>query len=130
PFLVPRREGEASLREWEQKSAAGIEAGERSRQAALAKLAEPLRDLAERVAREGKDGNLTLGKIRVLDYKVDVIIYLRDTSAATMKALQGLGFIQSGESKAIRLVIGRIDVRKLEQLARLESVLRVSPLLG
>ncbi|HVF10022.1 MAG TPA: hypothetical protein VNA16_04420, partial [Abditibacteriaceae bacterium] len=92
-----------------------------------AKLAEPLRDLAAKVEKEGKDGNLTVGKLRLIKYKVDVMIYLRDTSDKTLAALKQLGFAQTGESKAIRLLIGALDVRKLEELAKLEAVIRVTP---
>ena len=112
-----------------------------------AKLAKPLRGLAEQVEKKGKDGNLILhdpihphltkrgqwgvvkdGKLRVIDYRVDVMIYLRDTSPSTIAALKKLGFVQTGESKAIKLLIGTIDVRKLEKLAKLEAVIRVSPI--
>lgn len=61
------------------------------------------------------------------DHKVDVMIYLRDTSEKTLEALRKLGFAQTGESKAIRLLIGTIDIRKLEDLAALDAVLRITP---
>ena len=93
----------------------------------LAKLHESLRDLAERVAKEGKDGTLAAGPVAVTAYKVDVMVYLSDTSAATRAALKKLGFEQSAESNAVRLVIGTIDVRKLAELAKLEAVLSVKP---
>jgi Ca-activated chloride channel family protein len=100
------------------------------RQSALAKLAEPLRELPQQVTTNGKEGNLSIGTLRVVDYKVDVMISLRDTSAATLTALQQLGFVQTGQSTAVRLVIGTIDVRQLEQLAQLEAVLLVTPVAG
>ena len=93
-------------------------------------LAESLRDLAEKVAKEGKEGNLTVGKLRVIDYKVDVMIQLRDTSAKTLEELKKLGFMRTGESKTVRLLIGTIDVRQLEALAKLEAVLRITPVVG
>jgi Ca-activated chloride channel family protein len=91
------------------------------------KLAEPLRDLAAKVAKDGKDGNLAAGKIVVTNYRVDVIVLLEDTSEKTLAALQALGFEQVGESKAVSLLIGSIDVRKLEELAKLEAVIRIRP---
>jgi Ca-activated chloride channel family protein len=94
---------------------------------ARSKLAEPLRDLAQKVEKEGKNGNLTAGKLRVTNYKVDVMIYLRDTSDATLESLKKLGFVQTGESKAIRLLIGTLDVRKLEELSKLDAVIRITP---
>ncbi len=56
------------------------------------------------------------------------MIYIRDTSPSTISALKELGFVQTGESKAIKLLIGTIDVRKLENLAQLEAVIRVTPI--
>jgi Ca-activated chloride channel family protein len=97
------------------------------RPAPQAKLAEALRGLATKVHTQGKDGTLTVGTLRVIDYKVDIMIYLRDTSPKTLEALRRLGFVQSGESKAIRLLIGSLDVRQLDQLAELASVMRVTP---
>jgi Ca-activated chloride channel family protein len=94
------------------------------------KLAEPLQDLQQKVAQEGRDGNLTLGKLRVIDHRVDVMVYLADASAQTLEALKQLGFVQAGESKATRLLIGSIDVRRLAELAKLDAVTRVTPVLG
>jgi Ca-activated chloride channel family protein len=94
------------------------------------KLAEPLRGLDVQVAKAGKDGNLTVGKLRVVDYKVDVMVYLRDTSSQTIEALRKLGFVQTGESKAVQLRIGRIDVRRLAELAKLDAVIRVTPVVA
>jgi len=91
------------------------------------KLAEALRGLAEKVEKDGTDGTLTIGKLRVIDWKVDVIIFLRDASDETLEALKELGFVQTGESKAVKLLIGTIDVHKLEDLAKLGAVLRVKP---
>jgi hypothetical protein len=91
------------------------------------KLAELLRGLAEKVEKEGTDGNLTVGKLRVIGWNVDVMIFLADTSDETLAALKELGFVQTGESKAVKLLIGTIDIRKLEDLARLDAVLRIKP---
>jgi Ca-activated chloride channel family protein len=95
-----------------------------------AKLAEPLHGLDEQVAKLGKDGSLTLGKLRVIDHRVDVIIYLRDTSPQTIDALKQLGFVQTGESKTARLLIGSIDVRRLAALAKLDAVIRIAPVVA
>ena len=92
-----------------------------------AKLEESLRGLDKQVAKAGKGGHVTVGKLRVVDYHVDVMVYLRDTSPQTIDALKQLGFVQSGESKAIRLLIGSIDVRRLAELAKLDAVIRITP---
>ena len=96
----------------------------------LAKLAEPLRALDERVADLGKGGNLTVGKLRVIDHRVDVMVHLRDTSPQTIDGLKQLGFVRTGESKAARLLIGSIDVRRLAALARRDAVIRVAPVVA
>jgi Ca-activated chloride channel homolog len=95
-----------------------------------AKLAEPLRDLDVQVDKVGKDGHLTVGKLRVVDYYVDVMVYLRDTSPQTIEALMQLGFVQNGESKTVQLRLGRIDVRKLAELAKLDAVIRITPVVA
>jgi Ca-activated chloride channel homolog len=94
------------------------------------KLAEPLRGLDEWVTKEGKDGNLTVGKLRVVDHNVDVMVYLRDTSPQTIDALKQLGFVQTGESKTTRLLIGSIDVRRLAELTKLDAVIRIAPVVA
>lgn len=91
------------------------------------KLAESLRDLAAKVEKEGKDGVLTVGKLQVTNHRVDIMIYLDNLSDETRKALADLGFEQQAESRTANLLIGSLDVRKLEDLAKLESVLRVRP---
>jgi hypothetical protein len=94
------------------------------------KLAEPLRGLDEQVAKAGQDGNLTVGKVRVVKHHVDVMVYLADVSPQTLAALKQLGFAQTGESKAARLLVGSIDVRKLAELAKLDAVIRITPVVA
>jgi len=94
---------------------------------ATSRLAEPLRGLAEKVQKEGKDGTLATGGIKVVGWRVDVMVFLRDLSEKTLAGLKELGFVQTGESKAARVLIGSIDVRKLEELAKLEAVVLVRP---
>ena len=81
----------------------------------------------KRVAKSGRDGQLTVGKVRVIDHRVDVMVYLRDTSPQTVEAMRRLGFVQTGASNAARLLIGSIDVRRLADLAKLDVVIRVTP---
>jgi Ca-activated chloride channel family protein len=109
----PKREG---------KDGAGDPVG-----AALSKLAEPLRGLDEQVAKGGKDGNLTVGNLRVIDHQIDVMVYLQDTSPPVVEALRRLGFVSTAEGKVARLLIGKIDVRQLAALAALDAVVRVTP---
>ena len=92
------------------------------------KLAEPLRELAAKVEKEGTDGNLTVGKLKITDYRVDVMIFLSDTSDETLAALEKLGFKRTGESKTVAMLTGAVDVRKLEELAKLDAVIRIEPI--
>ena len=99
-------------------------------QIANLKLAEPLRNLAQTTQEKGQDGNLTIGKLKVINYRVDVMILLRDASDEVRGALKKLGFEQTNESKSVSLLVGTIDVRKLVELATLDAVIRVSPVTG
>lgn len=90
------------------------------------KLSGPLAGLAEKVEKDGRDGDLTVGSIRVTKYQVDVMVYLRDVSDATRTELEKLGFTLTAESNAARLLIGTIDVRKLLDLAKLDVVIRIT----
>jgi hypothetical protein len=91
------------------------------------KLAGSLRDLADKVEKEGKDGSLSVDGLKVVNYKLDVMIFLRDLSDETVKALEDLGFVKAGESKTVKMLVGTIDVRKLEELAKLDAVVAVKP---
>ena len=88
------------------------------------KLSAALVGLAEKVDKEGQNGNLVIGELKIMDYKVDVMIFLSDLSDATLKTLTDLGFVQSGESKAVKMLTGTIDVHKLEDLVKLDAVIR------
>ncbi len=91
------------------------------------KLTPALRNLAAAVVKDGREGTLTVGAIKVLAYRVDVMITYRELTEAAQKSLDELGFKKTAESKTTRLLIGSIDVRKLEDLAKLNAVLRVEP---
>ncbi|HMQ15426.1 MAG TPA: hypothetical protein PKC49_05570, partial [Phycisphaerae bacterium] len=91
------------------------------------KLAAALRGLAARVEKDGRDGNLAIDKLRVLNWRVDVLVSLQATDAATLEALKALGFEPSAESKTVRLLVGSIDVRRLDELAKLDAVVAVRP---
>jgi Ca-activated chloride channel family protein len=99
-------------------------------QTPASRLDEVLRDLAAKVEKDGQEGNLTLGKLKVTAWRVDVMIYLSDNSEKTLAALTELSFKQTGESKAVKLVVGTIDVRQLMKLVELEAVIRVRPVVA
>jgi hypothetical protein len=95
-----------------------------------AKLDPALVGLAAKVAKDGKDGTLKVGDLAVTGHQLDVILTLSDTSKETLEALKKLGFSETGASKAGKMLFGSIDVRKLEELAKLPVVLRVRPMAG
>ena len=100
----------------------------RVRQAAE-KLAPPLVGLEQQVQKDGTNGSLTLDTLRVVDYMVDVMIYLRDTSAETLAALQQLGFIAAAESKTVPCSSGASTCATCSNLVQLDAV-RVTPVTG
>ncbi len=119
-------------------------------QKALRKLAPPLRDLVARVEKDGKEGTLRVelaqpggappesvksapaagakpSVLLVSKWRVDVMLFVTNVSAETLAKLKELGFEQSGEAKGARVLIGSIDVRKLEALSKLDEVSAVRP---
>ncbi len=91
------------------------------------KLAPELRGLAEKVAKQGTDGNLTVGKIEVRDGRVEIRVRLTDLSDEVFEKLKELGFKELARAKSVNLVIGTIDVDQLEALSKLDVVRRVDP---
>ena len=92
-----------------------------------AKLAPEIRGLAEKVAKDGTDGNLTLGKIEVRQGRVEVCVLLAEVSDEVLAKLEKLGFKELARAKAVKMLIGTIHVDKLEALAELDAVRRVDP---
>ena len=92
-----------------------------------ARLDKTLQGLADKVVKEGKDGNLKLKDFEVKDGKVMIKVYLRDTSVEKIEELKKLGLEIIAEPKAIKMLIGRIDVKKLDDLAQFDFVVLVTP---
>ncbi len=96
-------------------------------QAFQLKLASELRGLAEKVAKQGTDGNLTVGKLQVKAGRVEIRVQLTALSDEVLAKLEKLGFKELGRAKSVKLLIGTIDVKQLEALAKLSEVRRVMP---
>ena len=62
--------------------------------------------LRRAIANTDGEGNFEVEGVRVVDFKVQVMIYLRDLTEATRTALKELGFEQTAESKTTRLLVG------------------------
>ncbi|MBI5360368.1 MAG: VWA domain-containing protein [Planctomycetes bacterium] len=91
------------------------------------RTANELIGLAEKVAKEGKDGNLKLEKFEVTGGIVTVQVWLNDNSDSAIDALKTLGLEVIFNSSTAKMVIGKIDVKKLEGLAQSEKVKLIEP---
>jgi Ca-activated chloride channel family protein len=65
----------------------------------------------------------------VFNGKAELQVFLTEQSDATIAELKALGFEIMHDSKASKLMIGRISISKLEALLRLKSVRYVAPLM-
>lgn len=123
-FAYGAAELEASIKALEQ---AEMPAEQKREQMLKLKLAPELHGLAEKVAKEGQDGNLTTDDVVVKDGKVEVSVWLMDDSEENLAKLKELGFVELARAKAVKMIVGTIDVFTLEELALLDCVKRVEP---
>lgn len=86
------------------------------------KLAKVLQGLA---AKLDKEGNFAEGKLVVKGGKLEVAVYLNKLDDAALKELEKLGFVKLLDAASVQMVIGSIEVKKLEDLAYLDCVRRV-----
>jgi len=91
------------------------------------KLADELQGLAEKVAKEGTDGNLTIGKISVKAGRIEIRVQVAALSDKVLAKLKKLGFKELARAKSVNLLIGTIDVKQLDALAKLAEVRRIDP---
>ncbi|MDX2199352.1 MAG: VIT and VWA domain-containing protein [Phycisphaerae bacterium] len=126
-LAAPRSETGRVLKEASRDDAVDADAANSRVTEPAAKLDERLRDLANKVEREGREGDLEAGGVSVRNWRIDVTIELYDLGDATREALKNLGFEELAAGNAARVLIGSIDVRKLAALSELESVARVRP---
>ena len=128
--LLRPAQAEALEKQLEDMQKAGKPEGEKKpvlQQLLKIKLAPELQGLAEKVAKEGKNGNLTVGKLKVTAGRVEVRVQLTALSDEVLAKLKRLGFKELARAKSVKLVIGTVDVKQLEALARLAEVRRVEP---
>ncbi len=92
-----------------------------------AKLSPKLAGLAEKLAKEGRDGNLRTDGIEVKAGRVEVRVMLASLTDETLAKLKALGFAELGRAKSVKMLIGTIEVAKLEELSKLAEVLRIDP---
>lgn len=63
----------------------------------------------------------------IKDGKVLVQVWLKDSSEKALEELKKAGLEISFESSTTKMVIGRVEINKLEALAKLVSVVRIEP---
>lgn len=77
-----------------------------------------------------KNGNYSLpGKVEVKQGKVRVSIRLADDSGANLARLKAMGFVISASTKSVKMVIGLVPANKLDELAQLDFVRYVAPVM-
>ena len=93
------------------------------------KLVKALQGLAGKL---DKNGNYASGKplgppggVVVKGGKMEVAVYLYKLDNKALAELKKLGFVKILESKAVQMVIGTIEVKKLTELAWLDAVRRI-----
>jgi hypothetical protein len=92
------------------------------------KLAPSLRNLAATVEKEGRNGSLSKpGVPTVTRGRVEVQVWVQNLPADGLKRLKSLGFELAASLTPNRLLLGTADVKKLEEMAELEFVLRIEP---
>lgn len=84
----------------------------------------------ERLVEMVKAGKTDFGKGYefVKNGRAEVRIYVKEKSEKTLAALKKLGFEQVVSAKSGNVYVGRIDVSKLEELAKLTEVTYIAPL--
>ena len=124
PMAVPLEEAPSLEREADESRVAKDEP-EKKTAALRQKLAPELKALVEK---KGKIGDFSDGKVTVKDGKVTVKVWLTRVSDDLIELLKKEGLEVSYKATSAKMVIGTIEVEKLEALAKLESVRRIEPL--
>ncbi|MHC4178865.1 MAG: hypothetical protein ACYSWU_15240, partial [Planctomycetota bacterium] len=127
--LLQKRKGDAFAERLKTLEKAGKtdEAKKLVEQLVKLKLAAELQGLAEKVAKEGTNGNLTIGKIKVKAGRVEIRVQVTALSDEVLAKLKKLGFKELARAKSVKLLIGTINVKQLEALAKLPEVRRIDP---
>jgi hypothetical protein len=125
--MAPARVAQAV--EFDRRDAAALTPAERKRQELRSRLHPALAAIVERI--EKRSPNPTPEERRfVKNGKAEVQIWLADTSPQTIAALKRLGFELVLAPKTAKMVIGRLPIEKLAELAKLDAVRYVAPALG
>ncbi len=91
------------------------------------KLNENLKGLAEKVEKEGTDGNLKLETFEVKSGNIELILTATHISDKVLAKLKEMGFTVNTYSKEQKVIRGIVSVKKLEDLAKLDFILKIDP---
>jgi Ca-activated chloride channel family protein len=92
------------------------------------KLSPALLNLEEKVRKEGKDGTLVLKDVKVNQWELKIIVTLDYVSSALLKKITRAGLAIETFSGGEKILTGRMDIRKLMDLAEIEGVRKIEPL--
>jgi len=94
------------------------------------KLHKSLICLAEKVKKQGKNGNLKLKNFEVKDGKISLVLTVTHLTKENLKTLKSIGFKVIQYSRSLTKVKGIILVKKLKDLAKLVFVTRIDPIIN
>jgi Ca-activated chloride channel homolog len=127
PMAAPARLAQAI--EFDRRDAPALTPAERKKQELRSKLHPALAAIVERI--EKRNPNPTPEERRLVrNGKAELQIWLTDTSPQTIAALKRLGFELVLAPKTAKMMIGRLPVEKLAELAKLDVVRYVAPAAG
>jgi Ca-activated chloride channel family protein len=92
------------------------------------KIDESLKNIADRVKSQGREGNLKLANVEVRKGKVQLILTVTHVSGKMLSKLNAAGFRIVNVSKLQRLVTGVTAVDKIDTIAKLDFVVKIEPM--
>jgi Ca-activated chloride channel family protein len=98
---------------------------ERTKFAAIARKLSP--DLYELVRKKDKPRNYSKGKVTVKDGKLTVQVWLTRISDDILKKLKEKGLKISFKASTGKLVIGEVELEKLEELSKVKEIRLIEP---
>ncbi len=114
----------AAGKEWAASIKADKKLSEAEKRAKLAEL-KTVKELQGLAKKLDEKGNYSSGRVVVKDGKIEVAVYLYDLDEKALEELKKLGFVKLLEAKAVKMVLGTVEVKKLEDLAWLDVVRRI-----
>ncbi len=108
------------------KNDGSLSPADRERAQTIAKLHPAVAAVVQRLKNKTQ---ATAGEAKfVRNDKAEVQVFLADKTPETLAQLKKLGFEVIAEPKSARMLIGRIAIDKLEELAKLKAVTYVAPM--